>query len=303
MTDSVALIFAGLGAIAALVFGLRAQKANADAARAWAESEKLSADLKAVREQLGKQSGKLAKHDDEVADLRRRLDKAKRRASTRGSSAGAAGGAGGAGDSLERESDLEEARQSRDSARREAEGLGAEVQRLRAEVASLSSSAPPEEDPRIEELAQAKAKAVADLVASEEALAELRKGKARLKKKMDTQELLYVSMRSELDIKKDRLRAQQEIIERLQALEVSLGGTAAAGSEPLPGAADASEPASDLDLDPASGTGDEARDEARGEAGDEARDEAGDDAHDGGVAEGAEAPEGVDPVPPGEARD
>jgi len=291
MTESVALIFAGLGVLAALVFGLRAQKANADAARAWAESEKLSVDLKAVREQLGKQSGKLAKHDDEVADLRRRLDKAKRRASTRGSSAGAAGGAGGAGDSLERESDLEEARQSRDSARREAEGLSAEVQRLRAEVASLSSTAPPEEDPRIEELGQAKAKAIADLAASEEALAELRKGKARLKKKMDTQELLYVSMRSELDIKKDRLRAQQEIIERLQALEVSLGGTTAAGSEPLPGAADASEPASDLDLDPASGTDDEADDEA------------GDDAHDGGVAEGAEAPEGVDPVPPGEARD
>ena len=303
MTESVALIFAGLGVLAALVFGLRAQKANADAARAWAESEKLSVDLKAVREQLGKQSGKLAKHDDEVADLRRRLDKAKRRASTRGSSAGAAGGAGGAGDSLERESDLEEARQSRDSARREAEGLSAEVQRLRAEVASLSSTAPPEEDPRIEELGQAKAKAIADLAASEEALAELRKGKARLKKKMDTQELLYVSMRSELDIKKDRLRAQQEIIERLQALEVSLGGTTAAGSEPLPGAADASEPASDLDLDPASGTDDEARDEARGEAGDEARDEAGDDAHDGGVAEGAEAPEGVDPAPSGEARD
>ena len=291
MTESVALIFAGLGVLAALVFGLRAQKANADAARAWAESEKLSVDLKAVREQLGKQSGKLAKHDDEVADLRRRLDKAKRRASTRGSSAGAAGGAGGAAESLERETDLEEARQARDSARREAEGLSAEVQRLRAEVASLSSTAPPEEDPRIEELGQAKAKAIADLAASEEALAELRKGKARLKKKMDTQELLYVSMRSELDIKKDRLRAQQEIIERLQALEVSLGGTTSAGSEPLPGAADASEPASDLDLDPASGTDDEADDEA------------GDDAHDGGVAEGAEAPEGVDPVPPGEARD
>jgi hypothetical protein len=299
MTESVALIFAGLGALAALVFGLRAQKANADAARAWAESEKLSVDLKAVREQLGKQSGKLAKHDDEVADLRRRLDKAKRRASTRGSSAGAAGGAGGAGDSLEQESDLEEARQSRDSARREAEGLSAEVQRLRAEVASLSSTAPPEEDPRIEELGQAKAKAIADLAASEEALAELRKGKARLKKKLDTQELLYVSMRSELDIKKDRLRAQQEIIERLQALEVSLGGTTAAGSEPLPGAGDASEPAPDLDLDPAFGTDDEAYDEAD----DEADGEAGDDAHDGGVAEGAEAPEGVDPTPPGEARD
>jgi len=299
MTESVALIFAGLGALAALVFGLRAQKANADAARAWAESEKLSVDLKAVREQLGKQSGKLAKHDDEVADLRRRLDKAKRRASARESSAGAAGGAGGAGDSLERETDLEEARQARDSARREAEGLSAEVQRLRAEVASLSSSAPPEEDPRIEELGQAKAKAIADLTASEEALAELRKGKARLKKKLDTQELLYVSMRSELDIKKDRLRAQQEIIERLQALEVSLGGTTAGGSEPLPGAEDASEPAPDLDLDPAS----EAGDEVGGEVGDAVGDDAGDDAHDGGVAESAEAPEGVDPAPSGEARD
>ena len=74
MTESVALIFAGLGALAALVFGLRAQKASADAARAWAEGEKLSADLKGVREQMGKQSGKLAKHDEEVAELRRRLD-------------------------------------------------------------------------------------------------------------------------------------------------------------------------------------------------------------------------------------
>ena len=255
MTESVALIFAGLGALAALLFGLRAQKANSDAARAWAEGEKLSADLKGVRDEMGKQSGKLAKHNEEVTDLRRRLDKAKRRASTRGPGAAAASGAGGSTDLLERESDLEEARQARDSARREVESLSAEVQRLRGEVTSLSSEAPPEEDPRLEELRQANTKATADLAGSEEALAELGKAKARLKKKVDTQELLYVSLRSELDIKKDRLRAQQEIIERLQALEVSLGGRSAPVPAPVPDAESAPDPVpvSGTDLASASG--------------------------------------------------
>ena len=43
---------------------------------------------------------------------------------------------------------------------------------------------------------------------------------------MDTQELLYVSIRSELDAKKDRLRTQQEELERLMALKaVVLGVT------------------------------------------------------------------------------
>ena len=49
---------------------------------------------------------------------------------------------------------------------------------------------------------------------------------------MDTQELLYVSIRSELDAKKDRLRTQQEELERLMALKaVVLGATDAGGGE------------------------------------------------------------------------
>jgi hypothetical protein len=83
-------------------------------------------------------------------------------------------------------------------------------------------------DPRLDEGGQASAKAATDLAAAEQTAADLRKAKARLKKKVETQDLLYTSLRSELDVKKDRLRAQQEVIERLQALEVALGGTSAA---------------------------------------------------------------------------
>ena len=225
MTQTVALIFAGLGALAALIFNLRARSAAGEASKAWAENEKLSGDLKSVRDQLGKQSTKLAKHDEEVAGLRKRLDKAKRRG-------GASGGSGGGGESVsatlvEREAELEEARQARDAARSEAEGLTDELRRLRAELAAQPPEEPSAESVELEELRQAGAKAAQALAESTQAQEELRAAKARLKKKVDTQELLYVALRTELEAKKDRLRGQQELIERLQALEVSLGGGSA----------------------------------------------------------------------------
>ncbi len=46
---------------------------------------------------------------------------------------------------------------------------------------------------------------------------------ARMRKRMDNQEQLYASLRAELEVKKDRLRAQEEKIQRLEALEVVLG--------------------------------------------------------------------------------
>ena len=228
MTQTVALIFAGLGALAALIFNLRARSAAGEASKAWAENEKLSGDLKSVRDQLGKQSTKLAKHDEEVAGLRKRLDKAKRR----GGASGGSGGSGGGGESVsatlvEREAELEEARQARDAARSEAEGLTDELRRLRTELAAKPQEEPSAESVELEELRQAGAKAAQALAESTQAQEELRAAKARLKKKVDTQELLYVALRTELEAKKDRLRGQQELIERLQALEVSLGGGSA----------------------------------------------------------------------------
>lgn len=230
MTQTVALIFAGLGVLAALFFNFRARASAGEASKAWAENEKLAGDLKAVREQLGKQSGKLAGHDEEVAALRKRLDKAKRRSGA----AAASGNDGVPASPLELEAELEEARQARDGARSEAEALAAEVSRLRTKLAPKPEPEPEEkptpETTELEELRAARTQAAADLAKSQEAQEELRRAKARLKKKVDTQELLYVAIRTELEAKKDRLRGQQELIERLQALEVSLGGARTAST-------------------------------------------------------------------------
>ena len=140
----------------------------------------------------------------------------------------------------ESESVLEEVRQARDAARREAEELAGELTRLRAELAEKPPEVKLEEDPLIEELRQARDTAGSELAAARQSLEETKKSRARLEKKLETQNLLYVSLRSELDAKKDRLRTQQELIERLQALEVSLGtsGSAPAASEETPEAPD-----------------------------------------------------------------
>jgi chromosome segregation ATPase len=167
-----------------------------------------------------------------VSSLRKRLEKAKRRAS----GARVPGGPAAEGGSLERESALEEVRQARDAARGEAEELAGEVTRLRAELAEKPVEVVPDEDPVIEELRQARDAAGAELAAARESLEETKKKRSRLEKKLETQNLLYVSLRSELEAKKDRLRTQQELIERLQALEVSLGsaGSSVASGEAQP---------------------------------------------------------------------
>ena len=229
MNESIALVLAAAGALAAVVLGLRSRSAASEAAATRARNEKLGTQLHDAREKLAKQSGKLAQHDEEVASLRKRLEKAKRRA-------GAGSGPVSQSSSLERESVLEEVRQARDAARREAEELAGELTRLRAELADKPIEVKPEEDPLIEELRQARDAAGSELAAARQSLEETKKTGARLQKKLETQNLLYVSLRSELDAKKDRLRTQQELIERLQALEVSLGtsGSPAAASEETP---------------------------------------------------------------------
>lgn len=52
-----------------------------------------------------------------------------------------------------------------------------------------------------------------------EELALARQTEARMRKRMDNQEQLYASLRAELEVKKDRLRTQEEQIRRLEAIE------------------------------------------------------------------------------------
>ncbi len=49
-----------------------------------------------------------------------------------------------------------------------------------------------------------------------------RQTEARMRKRMDNKEQLYASLRAELDVKKDRLRTQEEQMQRLQALKAAV---------------------------------------------------------------------------------
>ena len=61
------------------------------------------------------------------------------------------------------------------------------------------------------------------LVASRERLHDKQPARhVRLRKRVDNQERLYASVRAELEVKKDRLRTQEEQIQRLEALKVAV---------------------------------------------------------------------------------
>ena len=56
----------------------------------------------------------------------------------------------------------------------------------------------------------------------ESALATSRTEARRLKTRVETQDILYTSLRSELEVKKDQIRQQREELERLRAYKVVL---------------------------------------------------------------------------------
>ena len=108
--------------------------------------------------------------------------------------------------------------------------MAAALKRLRAE---RSVPPPPAALPQVDESAVAALEQIPALeqkVASAEErakqatsqLAKERHNVERLRGKLETQETLYVSIRSELDAKKDRLRTQQEELERMRALKAGL---------------------------------------------------------------------------------
>jgi chromosome segregation ATPase len=211
-------ILGALGLFASLLAGVRLRQVGLAQAASQLEVVRLNGELQAAREQLEKASAKQRRSAEELADLRKRLDKLRRREGKGPKGPASIGTSGAQLQALERE--LEETRQVRDAARSEATGLSLELTRLRAE-----RSEPPPERPSLDNAA------IESLQASQREAAEQGDSRARklqaaateiarLKGKVGTQESLYVSMRGELEAKKDRLRRQQEEIERLQALKV-----------------------------------------------------------------------------------
>jgi chromosome segregation ATPase len=136
-TNLIPWIFAGLCAIAALALWVRLRSATLEAGSRGQEAEQYRGELSAARNQLEKTAAKQRRHSDELAEMRKRLDKAKKRAA----SAGAAGRGNAPVANLELETALEQVRQARDAALEEAKGLSQELSRLRAASAEPGPTA------------------------------------------------------------------------------------------------------------------------------------------------------------------
>ncbi len=222
MLSWIVACIAAAGAVAGFAFGAARARALADASR---EVEALRTELGAARGRVEKRSDADRRRDEELAELRRRLEKTKKRASQ-------------ARDDERLESsrihDLEEKLRL---AQADARGMRGELQRAEAEVARLREAprpkapAPPPppapvpaapEAPRDESLVRRAEEAEGRALALEEQLVAARVDAERQRRKVAAQDRLYVALRGELGAKKDRLRAQQEELERLRALRLVL---------------------------------------------------------------------------------
>jgi len=205
---------------------------------AWRKAEKRSLDLAAAvaalegeRKDLIRrgehESQARKKQSEELAELRRRADKAKRRAEKAPEAP-----LGTAARIRDVEVEVERAQMAlrrveaeRDQHARSASALQAERDRLAKQLEDASAPARSVAEQVRAELDRARGElaAMREQHAKQGELLELaHQNELRFRKRMDNQEQLYASLRAELDIKKDRLRAQEEQIQRLQALKAAV---------------------------------------------------------------------------------
>jgi chromosome segregation ATPase len=257
MTIESALLLAALAA-AALVSALwRRSETRLSATQA--ELESLHEEREELATRLSRERQGRAKQGEELADLRKRLDKSKKR-SARAEKGGGDLPLGTAARLTDLEAELERAERERDRGRAEREQLASEVATLEARLEverrpAPAPPAPPEPPPAVATAGPS----ASELVEAQERIGNLqgqlelaKQSEVRMRKRLSNEEQLYASIRSELEVKKDRLRAQDERIQRLEALGVALGTDVEPGSvpdsdlDPDPGLV----PDSDLDPDP-----------------------------------------------------
>lgn len=191
------------------------------------ERESVEVERKDLLRRLERESQGRARQAEELSELRRRNDKARRRAER--SPEAPLGTASRIRDievELERaQAALRRAEAERDAlARRvdalQAEGLGL-AQRL--EQASAPTQALEERHRGVLAGVEGELAVAREQVAKQaEELSQALENGVRLRRRIDNQEQLYASLRAELDIKKDRLRSQEELIQRLQALKAAV---------------------------------------------------------------------------------
>jgi DNA repair exonuclease SbcCD ATPase subunit len=226
----------GMMAVGLVVSGWLWRRAEGRAARLMQERDRLESRRSELEASLDRSDKARKRQAEELATFRRKADKSRKRESrTAVLPLGTAA----------RVQDLEAAlaRSERDRLRAESECERLAQERVRLEgllakqeatldvgersstVAGASAQSPVEEAPAEELESRLEATRAVDrerIVELEAALASRERDGARMKKRIANQEQLYAALRAELALKKDRLRAREEQIERLQALQVAL---------------------------------------------------------------------------------
>lgn len=219
------LLLIALGAVAWLWRGRLAAEKRSDVLST--ELEALEVERKDLLRRFEVESLARKKQSEELAELRRRSDKVRRRTEkTPEVPLGTAARIRDIEVELERaQASVRRAEAERESLARRADGLQLECSGLARRLEEASAPANAEADRHrasIERVQTELAVAREQLQKQADELVVARQTEARMRKRMDNQEQLYASLRAELDVKKDRLRTQEEQIQRLQALKAAV---------------------------------------------------------------------------------
>lgn len=224
MSNVLSLLLALVFAATAAWFWRASQASEKRNRELAARIEELEAARKELARRVEHESQARRKQSEELVALRNRSDKSKRRSEkTPEVPLGTAARIRDVELELERAlAGQRRAEAARDEESRRAEGLRGERDGLQKRLAE--SIAPVEvvaEQGRaeVEKVRAELAVAREQCLKQGEELAVARQTEARMRKRMDNQEQLYASLRAELEVKKDRLRTQEEQIQRLEAIK------------------------------------------------------------------------------------
>jgi chromosome segregation ATPase len=218
----------GIAAGVAIVLGRLWQLADARAAVANKAHDRVSSERQDLAARLSKEVQTRKKQAEELATFRKRADKAKKR-SARDEKGATDLPLGTAARLADFEEKIERVERERDRSRAEREQLTAQVSTLetRLEIASRASAKVATPAPIAPSLTATDDSLRTELGEATERVGKMteelklaKETELRMRKRMNNQEQLYASVRAELDVKKDRLRTQEEQIQRLQAMKV-----------------------------------------------------------------------------------
>ncbi|MCR9096731.1 MAG: hypothetical protein NXI30_21110 [bacterium] len=218
------LALLGVAVIAAMALALLWRRAEARGVAQEEALEGLRSERESLTAALSRERRARAEQGEELATLRKRVDKAKKRSARAEKGAGDLP-LGTASRIADLEAQIERVERERDRSRAEREQLAAQVGNLEArlEVARRPAQpAAPAAAPDAEREEGRLAEAVEQVDKLENQLELAKQSEVRMRRRMATQEQLYASIRAELDVKKDRLRAQEEKIQRLEALSAAV---------------------------------------------------------------------------------